>query len=281
MACDSPYIVKDKLRGDIPVPCGLCPPCQKRRVSQWAFRLKKQEEISYSALFVTLTFSTQHVPITSKGFMTLDKREFQMFMKRLRKIAYFNRKDGPKISYYCVGEYGSHTYRPHFHAIIFNAYSSEIEEAWQKGDIFIGKVSGASIAYTLKYINKGKRIPMHQNDDRVPEFSLMSKKMGSNYLTPETLKYHRNDLSKAYVTIEGGIKIAIPRYYRDQIYTEAERKKQALICEKVFIENDIRRRREYFNANGTLGGFERQVDSERKQRYIRHRKQGLENRKKI
>lgn len=273
--CDSPYYVTIHWQPDkVPVPCGRCPPCQKRRVSQWAFRLKQQERISCTAYFITLTYNTLHVPITSKGFMSLKKRDYQLFMKRLRKV-----HKNEKITYYACGEYGSNNYRPHYHAIIFNCREDEIARAWQLGEVHIGKVTGASIAYTLKYINKGKIIPMHQNDDRIPEFSLMSKGMGSNFLTPSTIEFYKNDLSKAYITIEDGIKIALPRYYKNKIYSEHEQKSQAFLVKRLVEQHDQRVRREYKSTYGSEEGFDEQIESGKRSRYYRQRKQGKENRK--
>lgn len=282
MACDSPFYVEIHWQPDkVPVPCGRCPPCQSRRVAQWSFRLRKEEERSHSAHFITLTYNTDHVPISQKGFMTLCKRDFQLFMKRLRKFQSKRQNYVQKISYYVCGEYGSNTYRPHFHAIIFNSNEEAISECWKLGASHIGKVTGASIAYTLKYINKGKIIPIHQNDDRVPEFSLMSKGMGSNYLTPSIIKYHKENLERAYVTTPDGFKVALPRFYKNKIYLEHEQRKQALICKKLSIENDIRARREYQLLTGSQEGFDDQVESGRRARYKRHRKQGLKTRKKL
>lgn len=279
MACDSPYYVSIRWQPEkVPVPCGRCPPCQARRVSQWAFRLRKQEEVSKTALFVTLTYNTEYVPISSRGFMTLDKRDFQLFMKRLRKY-HKTKKEDEKITYYACGEYGSQNFRPHFHAIIFNSSEEAIFESWKAGEVHVGQVTGASIAYTLKYINKGKMIPMHRNDDRIPEFSLMSKGMGSNFLTPKIVKYYKNDIRIAYITIEGGVKIALPRYYKNKIYSEHEQQKQALYVKSVSEENDRRARRKYKSAYGCESGFDEQIESGKRQRYRRHRKQGKENRK--
>ncbi|MEM2002480.1 MAG: hypothetical protein QXT77_07545 [Candidatus Methanomethylicaceae archaeon] len=235
----------------------------------------QEEKRSRSALFVTLTFNTEFVPITENGFMTLCKREFQLFMKRLRK----NSRKDEKVSYFACGEYGSRNWRPHYHAIIFNTSREIVERSWQRGDIHVGQVSGASIAYTLKYMNKGKLIPVHQNDDRVPEFSLMSKGLGSNYLTDEIKRYYKNDLSRAYVTNPDGVKIALPRYYKNKIYTENEQKEQAFICKRAAEEADRIARVEYSFVNGSEAGYEDQVESGQRSRYFRHRKQGLENRK--
>lgn len=279
MACDTPFYVEVKWRPEkIPVPCGKCPPCQTKRVSQWSFRLKKQEEISSSSFFVTLTYNTENVPISPKGFMTLNKRDFQLFMKRLRKY-HTKEKHNEKVSYYTAAEYGSNNYRPHYHAIIFNSSEQAIAASWQFGEIHIGKVSGASIAYTLKYINKGKLIPMHANDDRLPEFSLMSKGMGANWLTPSIIRKYKNDLRIAFITIEDGVKIALPRYYKNKIYSEHEQQTQAAYVKRISEENDQRARREYIAVNGTENGYEEQTESGQRARYRRHRKQGKENRK--
>lgn len=173
--CLTPYMVRDKItQVQIPVPCGKCPECLARRVSGWSFRLMNEEKKSLSAHFITLTYDTSHVPITKKGFMDLSKRDLQLFFKRLRKAHGVPVPENP-IRYYAVGEYGGRTFRPHYHVILFNAQLEHIQTAWNIGQVHYGSVSGASVGYTLKYMSKPKRIPIHQNDDRQREFSLMSK----------------------------------------------------------------------------------------------------------
>lgn len=172
MECLTPFTVKDKQGGMIPVPCGKCPNCVKRRVSQWSFRLMQEEKVSSSAYFLTLTYDTSRVPLTKNGFMSLDKRDVQLFFKRLRKV------NIEKLRYYLVGEYGGRTMRPHYHVILFNADLKTIQPAWAMGQIHYGSVAGASVGYTLKYMSKVNRIPLHRNDDRLPEFAHMSKGLG-------------------------------------------------------------------------------------------------------
>lgn len=131
--------------------------------------------MSDSAQFITLTYDTKHVPITKNLFMSLRKRDVQLFMKRLR-FMHGPLKDGQKpIKYYVAGEYGGRTLRPHYHIILFNADLKHIQSAWDLGQVHYGTVTDASVGYTLKYISKPGRIPLHRNDDRVPEFALMSK----------------------------------------------------------------------------------------------------------
>lgn len=223
--CLTPFHVKaSKISNEkIPVPCGKCPNCIKRRVSGWSFRLIKQSEKSNNPLFVTLTYSNEKVPKTKKGYKTLRKSDVQNFFKRLRKL------QTEKIKYYLAGEYGTQTMRPHYHAIIFNTHEHKILRSWTLdgipiGSIHIGRVSGASIGYTLKYLSKEGKVPHHKNDDRQPEFQLMSKGLGIDYITEAMTIWHKNDLTgRYYIPLLDGKKAPMPRYYREKIYNEAER----------------------------------------------------------
>lgn len=214
--CLSPFVKKGE---NIPLPCGKCISCKKTRASHWSFRLQKEAEQHYSAFFITLTY--QDTPITPNGFMTLKKEDFQKFMKRLRK------HHEEKIVYYAVGEYGGKTKRPHYHAVIFNCEREKVYKAWTKGHIHIGEVNAKSVGYTLKYISKEKSYK-HERDDRESEFSLMSKGIGKNYLSDAMRKWHKQDVeNRMYCTAPGGIKVSMPRYYREKLYTKRERLKIA------------------------------------------------------
>lgn len=176
------------------VPCGKCMDCRQRRASGWAFRLQKEYERSSTAYFITYSYDQEHVPRTPKGVRTLSKRDFQLYMKRLRKA------HGPGLRYYVCGEYGPKTLRPHYHALMFNVDLSILlkdptaakkadhfshvmldgkfqyqDPYWKNGHITIGLITQASVNYCLKYINKPHRVPQWPGDDRQPEFSLMSK----------------------------------------------------------------------------------------------------------
>jgi hypothetical protein len=200
------------------VPCGKCYDCYQRRISQWSFRLMQEEKKSSSAFFITLTYSDENLPKTETNQATLDKRDLQLFMKSLRK------KNRNKIKYFVCGEYGDHTERPHYHMIIFNAAEKTIQPTWEKGQIHFGKVSNASVGYTLKYMQKQGKIPKHIKDDRKKEFQLMSKGLGLCYITNNSSKWHLNDLeNRLYLNIEDNKKISMPRYYKDKIYNKEQR----------------------------------------------------------
>lgn len=265
MACDTPLYRTPKGHfKEVPIPCGKCPPCKKRRVNNWVFRLEQEDKIASCSHFVTLTYNTTHVPITPKGFMTLRKRDFQLFMKRLRKL------NTQKLRYYLAGEYGTKTMRPHYHAIVYNIDDIEhFNTAWQLGTVHVGNVSGASISYTCKYIDKPKRIPMHKNDDRLREFSLMSKGLGKNYLTDEILKYHRKDpKERNYVTREDGVKLAMPRYYANKIFTEQELETIRYSVQQKVDQAEVDAMRQYY-ADNPNGDWEQRKANERFGRYTK------------
>jgi len=233
--CDSPFILKDL---GIPVPCGRCPPCKLRRVNQWVFRMMQEDMVSTSSHFVTLTYDTRYVPISKNGFMTLRKKDFQDYMKRLRKLC-----PDVKLKYYAVGEYGSQNQRPHFHAIIFNCPDTEMfYSAWKTGNdyfgsVHVGTVSSDSIAYTVKYLDKQTFTRRFFRDDRTPEFSLMSKGLGKSYISKAT-GYHRADISVMYVSKLDGHKVAMPRYYRQKIFTPDQLVMQQEIAQFAAIDSE-------------------------------------------
>lgn len=179
--CISPIRVKDNNDEYVMVPCSKCPNCLKRKVSGWSFRLMEEARVSFNHHFITLTYDTDTVPISKAGYMDLNKRDLQLFFKRLRKSHESNIEKGlsngipPGIKYYAVGEYGSRTKRPHYHCIMFNVQRELIQEAWNMGNVHYGQLSEASVGYTLKYVCKPSKIPINKNDDRQREFSLMSK----------------------------------------------------------------------------------------------------------
>lgn len=241
--CDTPLTINAKsfkwinghATNKIPIACGKCPTCRINKVREWVFRLLQEEKRSFSSFFLTFTYNTTHVPITDNAFMTLDKSDMQKFFKRLRKRdkkewkkAGYKFTEKPAIKYYCAGEYGSKTYRPHYHVILFNVFNLEsVFYAWTKegvpiGSIHIGDTNSDSVAYTVKYLDKTTGIPWHANDDRLKEFSIMSKNLGDNYLSPAIRKYHKEDLSRYYV-MQDGWKVGMPRYYADKLkYTDEE-----------------------------------------------------------
>jgi hypothetical protein len=233
--CIAPF---KKRTGEV-FPCGKCYDCKARKVNGWAFRLSKEAEVSTSAFFLTLTYEPETVPYTPNGLPTLFKRDIQLFMKRLRKI------NDAKLKYYLCGEYGAKTQRPHYHILLFNVDIETVATAWGNGFVHVGKLSDASTVYTLKYVSKEERIPMWETDDRQKEFSLMSKGLGKNYLTRAIRKWHKADLiNRVYCPLKDNLKVSMPRYYRDKIYTWHEKNIIRAFYETKDVNKDVDKTRE-------------------------------------
>lgn len=75
----------DKL-GYMPLklPCGQCVGCRLERSRQWAVRCVHEAQMHSENCFITLTFSPEALDMRSNP-MSVDVRDFQLFMKKLRK----------------------------------------------------------------------------------------------------------------------------------------------------------------------------------------------------
>lgn len=216
------------------VPCGTCPICLSNRRQEWVIRLKEEFRKYYSAYFVTLTYADENCPINydSDGVCvpSLRKDDLQKFIKRLRKS--FKKP----LRYYAVGEYGSKTYRPHYHLILFNCsgadnFVAHIVRCWTVdkrpiGHIAVYPCTDRTIGYICKYhVLKGST---PQGADR--SFALMSKGIGSPYIERMS-RYHKGNLDGAFYS-DFEVKMNLPRYYKNKLYSRGE---LATIAEKSLL----------------------------------------------
>lgn len=212
------------------VPCGKCIECRKQRVNSWFVRLKSDLKQASSAYFITLTYDNSCITCTDNGLPTLDYKDVQKYWKRLRK------KQTEKISYFLVGEYGTNTIRPHYHAIVFNCVDkNHLVNEWNLGHVHVGTVTDKSLYYTLKYAHKSvveSPVGTEPWDDRLPEKAMMSKGLGLTFLTPEMYNYYDQDPSRA-VTMLGNKKLPLPRYYRDKIFTDKQKRQRVKAMVKM------------------------------------------------
>lgn len=193
--------------------------------------------------FITLTYNDDHYPENG----SLNKKDWQDFMKRLRK-------DTPKkLRYFMCGEYGepgdgrdqtiSALGRPHYHAIIFGhdfadkevhsenhqgdiVYQSDTLAAlWPQGFNTIGEVTFESAAYVARYVTKkitGDEADLHytrtdpgtgENWRIEPEFTLASRgRRPDGGIGALWAREYRDDLRKGFVTVRGH-KMTVPDYY--------------------------------------------------------------------
>lgn len=229
MQCLNPKYLPQR---DLTVPCGSCGFCLATRKSDWSTRLEYEARKWLDSKFVTLTYADNELYYLN-GISQLHKPHFQNYFKRLRKAGY-------KLRYFLVGEYGSKTYRPHYHIILFsNVPEDFLRKEWPHGHVHIGQVEQASIAYCLKYVVNGRGKGMRFG--RVRPFATMSRKpgIGANYLSPQMKAWHLSG-RKNYVDINGQ-KRHLPRYYKEKIFSKIDRVRIAVRDQKK-AEDDLRRR---------------------------------------
>lgn len=181
------------------LPCGKCIGCSLDRSRSWAMRCIKEASLYPDGYnwFVTLTYDDDHL---KSPFLV--KKDFQDFMKRLRRKMEYDGFQSSGIRFFGCGEYGSKNGRPHFHVILFNCplpdcvplrpgdvdhcmyYSSDlISSVWKNGFSYVGEVTFDSCAYVARYVLKKVQDDesVIHSDDFVPEFIIMSRKPGIAY----------------------------------------------------------------------------------------------------
>lgn len=202
------------------ISCGKCMGCKQERARDWAIRCTHEAQMHEENTFATLTYDEKNLPMRN-GIPTLRPRDFQLFMKKLRK------KRHTKIRFFQCGEYGK-LGRPHHHTLLFgcnfsdrtlwrrsgdfNIYrSEELESLWKQGHSEIGSVTFESAGYLAKYTMK-ESITI---GGREPEYLTMSRGqgIGKTWIKKYITDVYPHDL----VITPSGTKIRPPRYYDQQL----------------------------------------------------------------
>lgn len=102
--------------------------------------------------------------------------------------------------------------------------------------------------------------------------------MGSGYLTPGKIRYHRDDITRTFV-VQDGFKKAMPRYYRERIYDDADRYEQGLVVQDRSIESEFQRKLAYYRRTGSNDGYEDYVRESRKAMVVNFKRRAAAKRK--
>lgn len=246
------------------VACGQCLGCRLDRSRMWAMRIVHESslyEFGRGSCFVTLTYRDREECTSEQlkaGYFvpddwSLNKKHFQDFMKRLRKVF-----SPDKIRFFHCGEYGAKCKhgvkldlvncplcsvgRPHYHAALFNCgfedlvpYGSKngelrytsplLESIWKYGFVDVGDLNFESAAYIARYALKkvtglGADDHYMQTDlDGVatwvlPEYVTMSRRPGIGF---DWFKKFKEDVfpSDEVPVVGVGVVKKVPRYYEE------------------------------------------------------------------
>lgn len=220
-------------------PCGKCAICLVNKQQDWAFRLYQEQKVSNSAHFLTLTYDEECLPFGDTE-PTLDKRDTQLFIKRLRDSQFklmakrhkknflreFNELELKTIRYYLVGEYGPETNRPHYHAIMFNLIPeiiTKINDIWQNGHVKVGECNPTTIDYVTKYCISTKTGDQERFNGKAKEFATMSRRpgLGDNFV--KTTQQYYADNQKMSIRNHKGNTKRMPQFYKQKLFSESDR----------------------------------------------------------
>lgn len=212
----------DERKRLVPVGCGVCIECMKKRKIAWQVRLTEEIKHDKSAKFITLTFSEDNLEklikeAESEDAYIIAKIATRRFLERWRK------KYKKSVKHWIISELGHEgTERLHMHGLLFTEKTEEeIEDRWGYGRIHIGEyVNERTINYITKYIVK-----LDKDREGYRPVIMTSPGMGRGYLKTgdaEKNKFRGND-TREYYRLDSGKKVGLPMYYRNAIYTEEER----------------------------------------------------------
>lgn len=211
---------KPNPEGDLVLPCGKCRECISKRALEWATRAKHEISTHKESCFLTLTYDDQNLPS-----IFIVKHEFQKFMKRLRK------KTKLPLRYMVSHEYGSTTFRPHHHAIIFGwnpdnqkllkttksgerIYTSpHLQSLWTYGYSSIGTANERTAYYIASYSLKGAKHTL--TDPHTGELVTVSDCMDASKRPAIGYTYFKQNQEQLVHS-----KQILPRYYLKRLLVE-------------------------------------------------------------
>lgn len=175
MMCVKPIWIGKKTQSA--VACGQCMHCRINHRRKWATRMMLESTDHLTSSFVTLTYSPENIPLellNDAPTEVLRPRDMTLWLKRFRN-------EYGKYRYFAVGEYGTKSQRPHYHAILFGVDPGQneklIAETWGLGFTQTYPANEKRMMYvaqyTIKKWNNRKAKDLHL---RPPEFSRMSRK---------------------------------------------------------------------------------------------------------
>jgi len=225
---------EDLIDQAVPLPCGRCDFCLKKRANAWMVRNIHEMASHNQCQFLTLTYAPDKLPAHG----SLQMSDHKNFMKRYRKEA--DSRARRKLKFFMCGEYGETTERAHYHYLIFGHMFGDREEVentpggnkqwqsqaltkiWGKGRCRIGVANPKSAAYVSGYIlkkqfgadgDKTYEVPEPDPEtgeiySRLPPFQCSSKELGLRWIE----KNYKEIYPSNFVIIAGK-KCAPPEFY--------------------------------------------------------------------
>lgn len=227
-------IMQDPRTFYVPIACGECMECFKKKGREWKVRLIEDIKEFRNGKFITLTFSNESYSDLYKlakgdGY----NRDNSIATIAVRRFLERYRKEHKKsLRHWLITELGKvNTEHIHLHGIVWCDDVFNMEKHWKYGYVWKGYnkgnklenyVNGKTISYCMKYFTK--RDILHKTYKPVV---LCSAGIGGSYEKRADFKRHKYNGAdtKEYYKTNQGYKMALPIYLRNKAYNDDEREK--------------------------------------------------------
>lgn len=223
----------------IPIACGNCKECRKKRAREWMIRLMYEMKKDRTGKFVTLTFTEEAL---TKAEQRAQEKKREKNIKKEKPndsdipnanevatvavrdfLERWRAKHKKSVKHWFVTELGHKgTERLHLHGILYTKEDKEeIKARWGNGRIDVGyKMDKTCIKYIMKYVMK-----VDKDHKGFVSKVLPTKGIGAGFL--ETFEAKHNEFKGKetieYIKTSDGNKVMMPTYWRNKYYTEEQR----------------------------------------------------------
>lgn len=219
--------IDDERKEYIAVGCGECIECRKQKAREWQVRLSEELSQWKYKYFITLTFSAESLEALCKeeeqrynNVNAVAQIAVRRFLERWRK------KYKKSVKHWLITELGHQgTERIHLHGILFTDFqitNELLQSIWQYGITYTGDYCNErTINYIVKYVTK---IDTDHKTYKADIFC--SAGLGRCYIDKANSKLHHAFKGKEtiqYYTLKNGTRVALPKYYRNLLFTQEER----------------------------------------------------------
>lgn len=239
--------------------CGQCKPCRINKRRELVCRILSESLFHENSTFLTLTLDDgrKDSPYGLKygDYTSLNKGYVQAWLNRFRM-----RVSPTRIRYFLVGEYGTSSLRPHYHALLFGwppcEYRAQpvfrsfdrpcecrsctpIVSTWAIGKVSLDEVTPDSAAYVAGYVvDKFDEVPGFES------FRINSDGLGAQ-IVPYILNNKDVNLETRFSTIKMfGKELPLGRYLKEklknvqmhEVEEKEELRRSAILAEEAFFE---------------------------------------------
>ena len=236
---------KDYRQLTIKIGCGWCKECRNKIANDWRIRLFEEIKVDKNCTFITLSLSAESIEKLEKELHETKYKGYESEFTDVNILASFAvrrwcerhrklHKKAPK--HWLITELGHKgSERLHLHGLIWDC--KDIDKTWKYGNIWKGTyVNNRTINYIIKYVTK---LDEYHKGYRQKIFT--SHKIGIAYTYNNRYNEYKDEDTKITYKTYNGYNIALPRYYKEKIWTEEQREKlwsMEMDKNKVYINGE-------------------------------------------